>query len=120
MDRWFRHSRWFLWIGLALMLIGALDPMEGSVVIFAGSVVAALGAWGGRTKRRYLQAGAAVLIGTGVGLLFGMSALGGVGGTSGRSIWWVLLVIPYPVGWIVGLTGAVLNLRRLPRQTAPA
>ena len=43
--------------------------------------------------------------------MFGMSALGGVGGTSGRSIWWILLCLPYPIGWVLGLVGAARKLR---------
>jgi hypothetical protein len=48
-------------------------------------------------------------------VMAGMSALGGIGGDTGRSYWWALLFLPYPVGWIMALTGAfelVAELRR--------
>jgi hypothetical protein len=94
------------------MLAGALDPLEGSVVILAGSAVAALGALLGRGHRRALQAWAFVLIAVGVGSMFGMSALGGVGGTSGHSIWWLLILLPYPIGWLLGLVAVTGMLRK--------
>jgi hypothetical protein len=104
------HSRWLVIVGLVLMVVGVVDPMEGSVVILAGSILAALGAFGSRTRYR-LPVAAAVLIAIGVGALFGMSALGGVGGNTGRSIWWLLLCLPYAIGWILGLIGAARTLR---------
>jgi hypothetical protein len=107
-----RNSTWWLVIaGLVLMVIGVVDPMEGSVVILAGSVLAAAGAFRSRRTRHRLPVAAMLLVAIGVGALFGMSALGGVGGGTGRSIWWLLLCLPYPVGWILGLIGAARTLR---------
>ena len=39
-----------------------------------------------------------------------LTILGGIGGHSGRSLWWGLFVLPYPLGWIIGIVGAVLAL----------
>jgi NO-binding membrane sensor protein with MHYT domain len=103
------------WIALALLLLGAFDPMEGSVVIAVGAVLAAWAAAGAASRQRRLLLRAAVLVVVGVAALFGMSALGGIGGDTGRSYWWALLFLPYPVGWIMALTGAfelVAELRR--------
>ena len=104
------HSRWLVIVGLVLMVFGVVDPMEGSVVILGGSGLVAVGAFLGRTRYR-LPLTALVLIAVGVGAMFGMSALGGVGGNTGRSIWWLLLCLPYPIGWILGLIGAAGKLR---------
>jgi hypothetical protein len=104
------HSRWLVIVGLVLMVIGVVDPMEGSVVILAGSILVAVGAFFSRTRYR-LPVTALVLIAVGVGAMFGMSALGGVGGDTGRSIWWLVLCLPYPIGWILGLIGAASKLR---------
>ena len=104
------HSRWLVIVGLVLMVIGVVDPMEGSVVILAGSILVAVGAFFSRTRYR-LPVTALVLIAVGVGAMFGMSALGGVGGNTGRSIWWLVLCLPYPIGWILGLIGAASKLR---------
>ena len=110
------HSRWLVIVGLVLMVIGVVDPMEGSVVILGGSILVAVGAFPSRTRYR-LPVTALVLIALGVGALFGMSALGGVGGNTGRSIWWLLLCLPYPIGWILGLIGAARKLRE-PRDAS--
>ena len=104
-----KHSRWLVVVGLVLMVVGAIDPLEGSVVILGGSLLAAAGAFFSRSRYR-LPVAALILIALGVGAMFGMSALGGVGGNSGHSLWWLLLCVPYPVGWILGLIGAVSKL----------
>src|SRR4026207_1987546 len=95
------QSRWLVMIGLAVMGAGARDPMGGSVVILGGSVLAAIGAFQAGTRYR-LPVAACLLTAIGVAALFGLSALGGVGGNAGRSIWWLLLCLPYALGWILG------------------
>ena len=98
-------------IGLAAMLIGAIDPMEGSVVILAGSGVVVLGAHLARSGHRRLVDWGFALIGFGVGAMFVLTLLGGTGGSTGRSNWWALFLLPYPAGWIMGLAGAIVSLR---------
>lgn len=39
-----------------------------------------------------------------------VSAIGGIRGNTGRSVWWALALMPYPVGWLLGL---VFGMRRL-------
>jgi hypothetical protein len=94
------HSRWLVIAGLALVVIGVVDPLEGSVVILGGSTLVAAGALVSRTRYR-LPVTALALIAVGVGAMFGMSALGGVGGNTGRSIGWLLLCLTYPIGWVL-------------------
>ncbi len=102
--------------GLAGMVIGALDPLEGSMIILPASGVAALGAHLGKSGRRRLTYWAFGLIAAGVGALLVLTALGGAGGDSGRSKWWGLTMLPYPAGWILGFVGAILSLRERRRQ----
>lgn len=102
--------------GVVLMLAGALDPLEGSVVILGGSALEAAGAFFGKSRRYRLQLAASVSIAVGVAALFGLSALGGAGGSTGRSMWWLAICVSYPVGWVVGLVGAVALLRETPSQ----
>ena len=45
--------------------------------------------------------------------MFALSAVGGIGGKSGHSIWWGLLLLPYPAGWLMALVGAVVGLVRM-------
>lgn len=118
MKRFLTRPRTLLIAGLVLMVAGALDPMEGSGIILLGSAVATLGAFLGRGHRRVMLASAFLMIAIGVGLLFGISALGGIGGNSGRSIWWAVTFLPYPIGWVLGLTATGLMLRRRPEPAA--
>jgi hypothetical protein len=110
------RSRLLVILGLVLMVVGALDPLEGSVVILGGSALVAIGAFLSSTHRYALQLMALALTAVGVGALFGLSALGGVGGNTGRSYWWLLLCAPYPIGWLMGIIGAARKLRE-PRQS---
>lgn len=104
--------------GFIGMLAGMIDPLEGSVVILGGSLLVAISAYLGKSRRSlilYLSFG---MIALGVAMLFFLSSLGGVGGTSGRSWWWLLIVSPYPFGWILGIIGTILILRDRPKKAA--
>lgn len=100
-------SRIFILVGSIAMVIGAVDPMEGSLVILPGSGLVALGTFLGPVDRRLLayRLGVFVLIAFGVGALWGLSSIGGFGGNSGRSMWWGLLILPYLIGWSIGIWG---------------
>jgi hypothetical protein len=109
-----RHGLWArvsIIVGLVAMLIGVIDPLEGSLVILAGNGMALLGALLGSRRHRGLLIWSFVMVAAGVGALWGLSALGGIGGSSGRSNWWGLVLLPYPVGWFMGIVGVVLKLR---------
>jgi hypothetical protein len=94
-------------VGGAAMLAGALDPLQGSLVVLPGSALVALGALIGGSPHRRMLRGAFNLVAVGVGALWILSALGGVGGESDRSSWWLRAVLPYPAGWVLGLIGGV-------------
>ena len=113
-----RRPHWLVVVGLVLMVIGVVDPLEGSVVVLGGSILVAVGASRSQTHSR-LPFTSALLIAFGVSVMLGMSAMGGVGGDTGRSAWWILLCMPYPIGWILGLVGGASELREL-RQARPA
>lgn len=103
-ERW---SKILIAVGFGAMLLGAIDPMEGSLAILPGSALVAAGTFFARSERRLIRYRASVflLIGVGVGAMFGLSAFGGVGGSSGLSMWWGLLVLPYLIGWLMGICG---------------
>jgi len=96
------------------MLLGTLDPLEGSLLILPGSGMVVLGLFVGKAERRLLLywAWAFILIAVGVGAMFALSAVGGIGGKSGHSMWWGVLMLPYPVGWLMALAGGVIALVR--------
>ncbi len=103
-ERWSRPS---VLIGSVAMLVGAVDPMEGSLLILPGSGLVALGAWIGRSERRLVlyRLWTFILIAIGVGALWGFSSVGGFGGPQGYSMWWGVLILPYLIGWLMPLWG---------------
>ncbi len=88
-------------IGIIALIIGILDPLEGSVVIAVGSALVALSAF--LTHDRYWKTFMAslILIAIGVFFMFYLSSLGGFGGKSTLSWWWGTLILPYPIGWLI-------------------
>lgn len=90
-------------IGIIALIIGILDPLEGSVVIAVGSILLALSAF--LTHDRYWKIFMAslILIVIGVFFLFYLSSLGGFGGKSTLSWWWGMLILPYPIGWLIAI-----------------
>lgn len=103
-----RWSNFVSLLGGASLVAGSLDPMEGSVLVLSGSALLAVGSYLGESVRRralVYRAWSFVLIAVGVAALFWLSAIGGIGGSSGRSAWWALLVLPYFVGWSLDVWG---------------
>jgi hypothetical protein len=100
-------ARWLVVLGSVAMVVGAIDPMEGSVGILIGSGLVALGTFLGQSEPRLVRYRTLVLglIAVGVGALWGLSWAGGCGGNSGHSMWWSLLVLPYLIGWSMGMWG---------------
>lgn len=102
-------------IGVAGMTLALLDPMEGSVVAVGALLLVTIAAHRARlTEQRWLDV---ALVAALIGLtsLWGFSALGGIGGTTGRSMWWGLTMLPLPIGWLMGLWGGVRVVRQMPR-----
>jgi hypothetical protein len=111
-------SRWVVTVGLVGLLVGALDPLEGSLIILPGAGLVAVGALLGRSRRRKYAYWSLVLVATGVAALWIASAAGGFGPGTGRPVGWGLLVLaPCAAGWLLGLAVAVLTLIELrPRR----
>jgi hypothetical protein len=107
-------SRILFAVGGLAMLFGTVDPLEGSLLILPGSGLVALGMFLGGKERRTVAywVWAFGLIAVGVGALFALSAVGGIGGRSGHSMWWGILILPYPVGWLMALAGGLAALVR--------
>ena len=117
-------SRILQTVGGIAMLVGTLDPLEGSLLILPGSGMVAVAMYlGGKDRRTVLYwAWVFGLIAVGVGALFGLSVAGGIGGKGGHSIWWGVLLLPYLAGWLMALAGGVAGLVRFckRRQATPA
>jgi len=99
-------------LGIIAAVIGAVDPLEGSIVILAGSGLIVLGTWLGQQPRelRIYRTCLLGMIAFGVMAMFALSAVGGLGGKSGHSMWWLLLLLPYPLGWILVMANLVARL----------
>lgn len=89
------------------MLAGAFDPLEGAGVILAGSASFLVGTWFGVTGHRCIgyRLLVFIMIAVGVGAMWVLSSMGGFGGDSGLSMWWGLLILPYLIGWSLGIWG---------------
>jgi hypothetical protein len=99
--------------GTFCMLLGAVDPLEGSVIILPGAAMVALEAFLGNSRHMRLLARASALVGLGIVALFALSAAGGIGGPSGLPVWTAVLLLPYPAGWVMGLVGTWRRFREL-------
>ena len=95
--------------GIAAMLIGLLDPLEGSVVIAAGSGMVTLGAYLLHDRYRKIFLISSILIAFGVIALFYISSLGSFEGNSGQSWWWGVFILPYPAGWLLAVMILVIK-----------
>jgi MFS family permease len=101
-------SRILVIAGCIAMVVGAIDPMEGSLLILPGSGMVALGTFIAQGERRLIvyRVWVFILIAIGVGAFWALSEVGGFGGSSGHSMWWAVLILPYPLGWLMGIWGS--------------
>jgi len=102
-------------IGVIALIIGALDPLEGSVIIAAGSVLIIVSTYVKRDQHWKIFLASLIMIVIGVIFLFYFSSLGGFGGTSTLSWWWGILILPYPIGWLISIT--VLIIRAVKKKS---
>jgi hypothetical protein len=105
-------------IGVIALIIGALDPLEGSVVIASGSALIALSTYLTHDRHRKIFLLSLIMILIGVFFLFYLSSLGGFGGTATLSWWWGTLILPYPIGWLISLV--ILIIRAVKKSKQPA
>lgn len=100
-------SRMLTTAGFTGMILGGIDPMEGSVIIALGCGLILLGVHLGDYERPLVMYRAWVfaLTAIGVAALWGLSLVGGIGGASDFSLWWGLFVLPYPFAWSAGIWG---------------
>jgi hypothetical protein len=97
-------------IGIVASIIGAVDPLEGSVVILAGSALISLSTFLNKDRHWKIFLISFLMIVIGVFFLFYLSSLGGFGGKSSYlSWWWGLLILPYPIGWLVIITLLIIR-----------
>jgi purine-cytosine permease-like protein len=107
-------ARILVTLGGIAMVLGTVDPLEGSLLILPGSGLIALGTFVGKSQHSVIRYWLWVfgLIAVGVAAMFVISAFGGIGGKSGRSLWWGIFILPYPAGWLMALVGGITGLVR--------
>ena len=105
-------------IGVIALIIGILDPLEGSIVITVGSILVALSTY--LTRDRYWKTFliSSIMIVFGVSFLFYLSSLGGFGGNSKLSWWWGILILPYPFGWLIAIILLIARSVKKKKQQA--
>lgn len=99
-------------VGSIAMFIGAIDPLEGSIIILMGCGMVTFGTFLDKHQPRVLRywVWVFILIVVGIGAMWVLSVFGGIGGSTGRSMWWGLVILPYPVGWLMGITSIIVRL----------
>jgi hypothetical protein len=101
-----KHIRWVAAAGLALLILGAVDPLEGFPLVLTGGALAVAAArWSGN-RRVLLMTWGLALAAAGCAAMVVMSLMGGIGGSTGRPMTWAVRLIPYPLGWLMLLAGA--------------
>lgn len=87
-------------VGILNFFLGALDPLEGSVLIVVGSVLITVYKYmrGDRHKKGFLAG--SLLITVGVAYMFWLSNLGGIGPNAKPWAWGIPMAL-YPIGWVL-------------------
>lgn len=88
-------------IGIISLIAGALDPLEGSVIIAVGSALIALSTHLSHDRDRRIFLTAFIMIITGVCFMFYFSSSVGFVGESTLSWSWSTLILPYLIGWLI-------------------
>ena len=103
-------------VGVIALIIGSIDPLEGSVAIAAGIALLALSTYLKNDHQWKLFLTLSLMILFGVAFLFYFSSLGGFGGKSTLSWWWCILILPYPIAWLTTIVLLIIRAVRKHKQ----
>ncbi len=117
MKKYYNWYRILHILAIVFILVGTIDPLEGSVLIVIGSILLAAVAYLRNDRHRRIFLLSAIFIVVGVVYLFWISSLGGFGGTSELSWWWGAPILPYPIGWLVLIITLISRLIRKNKLT---
>jgi hypothetical protein len=99
--------------GVILLIIGMIDPLEGSVLIAAGSLLVTIYSYIVNDRfKRYFMIGLLLIV-FGILSMFYVSARGGIGEGDLPRIW-ILTIVPYPVGWL--MTAGLLIYKTIKKE----
>ena len=103
-------------VGVIALIIGAIDPLEGSVVSLGGSALITVSTFITHDRHWKIFLVSLILIAVGVFFLFYLSSLGGFGGESTLSWWWGILILPYPFGWLMSIILLIVRVIKKPKR----
>ena len=112
MEKRMNFQRIIFILGVIALIIGAIDPLEGSILILFGSGILTLSTFLSMDKYKYYFLVLFIMVLLGIGFLFYFSSLGGFGGESTLSWWWGLLILPYPIGWLATIILLIIRAMR--------
>jgi len=98
--------------GIISLIIGAINPIERSIVICLGSVLIGLSTYLNKDRHWKIFFISAILIILGVTALIYISYIGGFGSKSTLSIWWRATILPYPIGWLLSAVTLIVRLSK--------
>jgi hypothetical protein len=102
-------------LGVVALIIGAIDPLEGSIVIAGGSIAVAFSTYLTHDRHWKPFLILSIMIVIGVFFLFFFSWLGGFGGRSTLSWWWGTLILPYPLAWLTTIVLLIIRAFKKPK-----
>lgn len=110
MKKKIRWSKILFTIGVIAMFVGIFNPIRLFLIVTIGAVLVTLSALAERDRHRYLYLAFTFLIITGAFFIHYMSLLGeyNVAG----EWWWNLMILPYPIGWILIMAMLLVRLVR--------
>jgi hypothetical protein len=103
-------------IGLALLIIGILHPLEGSLLVAVGSLLLSASKYLHKDSQTKHFIWLTILICSGVLTMVLLSALGGIGGNSSLPIWLALFILPYPLGWLLTIKLLIKRAMQNPKR----
>ncbi len=111
-----KWTRVIIIIGVIALIIGAIDPMEGSIVIAVGCIFTSLATFLTHDRHHKIFLAAAIMILVGVFSLWYVSSLGGF--DPKREWWWDVLILSYPIGWLISIIILIIRAFKKPKQQA--
>jgi hypothetical protein len=97
------------YLGLFSLFLGSLDPLEGSILILIGFIFISIFMKVTHNKFAKYFIFASSISGIGIFFMFYFSFLGGFFGNSTLNKWYLLLLLPYPLGWLLFIILLVTN-----------
>jgi len=101
-------TRTLFTVGVIALFVGIFNPMGWYIIVTAGAVMITLAALAEQDRHRYIYLASTFLVIIGSLLIYYMSLLGSY--EVQGEWWWNLMVLPYPIGWIVIMAMLLIKL----------